>query len=101
MAADMSGQRFGKLTVIRRDGNCANGLALWLVACDCGEQRSVIGANLRKGVTRSCGCNTHCAHGHPFSGTNTGTRSADGSRFCRACRKVAWQRYKAKKDGAA
>lgn len=31
---------------------------------------------------------THCPRGHPLSGDNLYVRSSDGSRHCRACRKV-------------
>lgn len=59
---DMVGQRFGRLTVIRRDGVWRNPdspwmtRAKWLCRCDCGNEVSVIGQNLRSGATRSCGC---------------------------------------------
>lgn len=52
---DMSGQRFGRLTVIRREGS-RNKRALWHCICDCGNEITVIGKNLRNGNTKSCGC---------------------------------------------
>lgn len=53
---DLTGQRFGRLTVIRRDGSSRQGLAAWLCRCDCGRECVVEGAMLRKGNTKSCGC---------------------------------------------
>ena len=52
---DLTGQRFGKLTVIdfayRR-----NGKAYWKCTCACGNERIVQGYDLASGHTKSCGC---------------------------------------------
>lgn len=53
---DMTGLRFGKLTVIRRAASTPSGLATWWCQCDCGNFAFVEGAKLRKGNTKSCGC---------------------------------------------
>ncbi len=53
---DLTGQRFGRLTVIRQDGNNKNGSARWLCICDCGKVKTVTGVNMRIGQTQSCGC---------------------------------------------
>ena len=53
---DISGQRFGRLTVIKRFGSTSTGAATWLCLCDCGKECIVEGAKMRKGNTRSCGC---------------------------------------------
>jgi hypothetical protein len=53
---DITGQRFGRLVVIRRVGLDRQGLALWECRCDCGAIPQVLGSNLRKGDTKSCGC---------------------------------------------
>ena len=55
---DMLNKKFGHLTVIARDGSDKNGQAKWLCQCDCGnpKQISVLGDNLRRGHTQSCGC---------------------------------------------
>jgi len=53
---DLTGQRFGRLTVLDRASNDAGGRARWRVRCDCGEERTVWGQALRRGGTRSCGC---------------------------------------------
>lgn len=53
---DLSGQRFGRLTVIERasNGNCKQ--TRWLCRCDCGEMRVVQASALKNGTARSCGC---------------------------------------------
>ena len=53
---DLTGQRFGKLTVIERKGESKCGHAAWLCRCDCGNQSVVIGRDLKRGCTTSCGC---------------------------------------------
>lgn len=57
---DLTGQRFGRLTVIERaeDGVAPSGSKKirWLCQCDCGTTKIVCGSELNKGDTRSCGC---------------------------------------------
>lgn len=50
------GQRFGKLVVIEQADTNSQGKRRWLCQCDCGNRSIVIGANLTRGTTRSCGC---------------------------------------------
>lgn len=52
---DLTGKRFGKLTVIGEAGHRGKELA-WLCQCDCGNKTVVIGNNLKRGHTKSCGC---------------------------------------------
>ena len=56
---DLTGQRFGKLTVLRRADALQDGKPAgdrWLCRCDCGGTATVLGANLVRGHTKSCGC---------------------------------------------
>ena len=55
---DLTGDRYGKLVVIRRNGSI-NGKAAWLCRCDCGGEHTTKGVNLRHGDTKSCGCLAH------------------------------------------
>ena len=52
---DLTGRRFGKLTVISLDRK-DNKNYFWMCACDCGKKSVVRGRNLKSGKTRSCGC---------------------------------------------
>lgn len=53
---DLKGQKFGKLTVLYRVENIGNQPA-WICKCECGTiTHPIIGSNLRKGTTSSCGC---------------------------------------------
>lgn len=53
---DMTGLRFGRLTVVERASNNKHNCVMWLCRCDCGKDVTVLGASLRNGSTRSCGC---------------------------------------------
>ena len=53
---DLTGQRFGRLTVIERAENDRRGQVRWRCACDCGGASITYGVSLRSGDTRSCGC---------------------------------------------
>lgn len=53
---DISGQKFGKLTVLYHDDDYAGMEAHWICRCDCGTVKSFRGSHLRSGVTKSCGC---------------------------------------------
>lgn len=52
---DLTGQRFGRLTVIQYDHAEHDG-AHWLCKCDCGTEKVVAGRILRSGGAQSCGC---------------------------------------------
>lgn len=55
---DITGQRFGKLTVIRKHQNKKWDIdsAFWECQCKCGNMTIVSTSNLKSGNTRSCGC---------------------------------------------
>lgn len=55
-AEDLTGQRFGKVTVLSRAANNKHGRAVWLCKCDCGNEKEIAAANLKSGRTTSCGC---------------------------------------------
>lgn len=55
LLVDLTGQRFGRLTVTGRDPNRTGG-TYWRCKCDCGNEKSVLSGSLRLGRTRSCGC---------------------------------------------
>lgn len=57
---DLTGQKFGKLTVLRREGNHVQPggqrKTTWLCKCECGNEYIVTGDALKSGRTKSCGC---------------------------------------------
>lgn len=57
MKIDLTGKRFGKLTVVCRIGTDASMKnAIWLCKCDCGGETKTTTTHLRSGHTQSCGC---------------------------------------------
>lgn len=52
---DLTGQRFGMLTVLHRSEQ-PHSCVYWVCRCDCGNTIEVTGNNLKRGHTVSCGC---------------------------------------------
>ena len=62
---DIVDKKFGRLKVLRRESNSKNGHSRWLCKCDCGNDSIVLGSNLIRGHTASCGClNTEAIFKH-------------------------------------
>lgn len=59
---DLTGQRYGELTVLRPADN-VGGRTAWLCRCSCGKETVVKTCHLRNGHTKSCGCKN--AAGNP------------------------------------
>src|SRR5262245_34706055 len=59
-AQDLTGKRFGRLTVLslagKRRSPCGKSELVWHCRCDCGTEKDVRGNTLRWGSTQSCGC---------------------------------------------
>lgn len=53
---DLTGRRFGRLTVIERAENTKGGKSRWVCKCDCGNTIISKADNLKSGNTKSCGC---------------------------------------------
>lgn len=53
---DLTGNKYGKLTVIKRDDSRKSRKAYWICQCDCGNIKSVRSDSLQGGNIRSCGC---------------------------------------------
>lgn len=52
---DLTGQRFGRLTVLSRAENRGKSV-YWNCVCDCGSSVTVRASGLRRGTCQSCGC---------------------------------------------
>lgn len=67
---DISGQAYGYWTVLHKcDLRGPRGEIFWQCVCACGNRREVLGSNLLKGVSTSCGCTRDIGvrsktHGH-------------------------------------
>lgn len=53
---DLTGQKFGRLTVIADTGERKNEKVIWLCQCECGNMCKIISTQLISGKTQSCGC---------------------------------------------
>ena len=53
---DLTGRKFGRLTVIKHFGKTKSGAHLWECLCDCGNTTRSTTANLTSGKSTSCGC---------------------------------------------
>lgn len=53
---DLTGQKFGRLYVLKQAGRDLRGQINWLCKCVCGSETIVLGSSLRGGLTKSCGC---------------------------------------------
>ena len=59
---DLTGQTFGKLTVLGRAPNIIGGVAkkrsrrAYYCRCECGAEKIIVGDSLKSGHTKSCGC---------------------------------------------
>ena len=92
-AIDMAEARFGRLCVIGRSGSL-RGRAVWQCKCVCGAKARVLGQDLRRGKTRSCGClvGRPVTHGHSVGGQLSGTYRSWRSMLTR-CRDPKSNRY--------
>lgn len=52
---DLTGKRFGRLTVIGRADNKGK-ISVWKCRCDCGTEKDIMSSHLRYGRIVSCGC---------------------------------------------
>jgi len=75
---NLIGRRFERL-LVTGSGITKNGHRYWICRCDCGTEREVAHSQLKRGITRSCGClrtETTCArmsrHGQARRGKKSG-----------------------------
>lgn len=95
------GERFGRLTLVARNGVDKSRAAVWACRCDCGAERTFRLKDLRRGMTKSCGClNRESArdralkHGHADHGaTPTYTTWANMVQRCTNPRKAKYPSY--------
>ena len=53
---DLTGRKFGKLTVIERAEKLKNSFIVWKCKCDCGGTIYASTRDLKQGLVKSCGC---------------------------------------------
>jgi len=72
---DLTGQKFGRLTVLERVNNCKYYKPHWLCRCDCNNKIIACGSEIKRGNIKSCGClrkeiiiKKSTKHGHSIRG---------------------------------
>lgn len=87
---DLSGMRFGMLTVVKRGENDKNRHAMWYCKCDCGKAILVSSSALLNGNQKSCGCSNkrRTSHGesksrlyHIYSGMKQRCYNPNNNRY--------------------
>jgi hypothetical protein len=53
---DLTGRRYGRLTVVKYLYTDNNKKPHWLCICECGVNKDIAGSSLKNGLTNSCGC---------------------------------------------
>ncbi len=84
---DISGKKFGMLTVLRVHGKSKDNKYIWSCVCECGNSANIRGSALtrKRNPTISCGCftndqtgcnNGNYKHGHSIGGKRTLTMAS-------------------------
>lgn len=66
MVKDITGNRYGRLVVLKENGRTKQGKTKWECLCDCGNIKTVAREHLTRGHTKSCGCITEERRVHNF-----------------------------------
>lgn len=78
---DITGQTFGKLTVIECAGKLDGRRYFWKCQCECGNIVTKEGSSLRSGNTKSCGCGKYDGFKKYNQQQSTETLIMNGTRF--------------------
>lgn len=101
---DLTGKKFGRLTVLHRAKNKKEKVA-WLCKCSCGNEIEINSESLKRGLTKSCGClrselsrDRRKTHGHTLFGEETPEYKSWLSMFsrCRCKKGVTYKNYGAR-----
>jgi len=96
---DLAGRRYVRwLVVSLSEKRSKEGEAFWNCVCDCGKERAIMGATLRNGHSKSCGCflsdfsrKRMTVHGKSKSSENAAWKSM--LKRCRNKNCKAWKNY--------
>jgi hypothetical protein len=70
---DLTGKKFGTLTIIAYAGKCRSGKSLWVGKCSCGNVNTYRTGNLQAGQAMTCRLCQNTTHGHTKSKEKVGT----------------------------
>lgn len=89
-AADITGQVFGKWTVLRQAGKDSRNNVVYDVLCECGNEATVTGSSLRRGCSSGCWTCGRKSAGR----TCTGKKAWNYNGGCRTVGSPAWANYR-------
>lgn len=81
-SVNLAGQKFGRLTVISKEGVDKNFNSLWRCVCDCGGETITRSFMLNSGRAKSCGC----WHRDEMTARQTKPRVSVDAKVCTACK---------------
>lgn len=75
----LEGKVFGKLTVLKEVSNSSTNYSKmrWLCRCECGVEKVILGNNLLRGLSTSCGCSRSVPHNLHLEGKVFGKLTVD------------------------
>lgn len=91
---DLTGQTFGRLTVLERADSGTTKYATWVCRCSCGNVKVVRSCHLRSGATTSCGC-YHKEIASNANSTHKESRTRLYSEWQHMKKRCYWKNYKA------
>lgn len=89
---DLTGKRFGRLTVLSFEGTGRYGHRLWQCQCDCGTTGIFHGARLVSGHTTSCGCFLREKVSSVFS-THKMTKTPEYQSWCALIQRIKYSKH--------
>lgn len=87
---DLTGERFGRLTVIKKTDERISNRIVWLCKCDCGNEVKATSSHLLSGRTTSCGCAREGVNRIDLTGRRFGRLVVLGSTKKRSGNSVVW-----------
>ena len=98
---DLTGRRYGRLTVSFKAEHSGKSGACWVCDCDCGNVTTVSACNLKSKNTQSCGClnselSSHRRISHGMSSTPTYSSWMMMKNRCTNPNSNRWHRYGAR-----
>lgn len=91
---NLVGKQFGRLKVLRYSHTSRTREAFWLVLCGyCGKKKAVRGSSLRKGSTKSCGCQRILSLKKPGRRTSTYRSWCAMRTRCTNPNQLGWKNY--------
>lgn len=90
ISKDLTGMRFGRLTVIRATDERVSGRIVWLCKCDCGNEVKATSSHLLGGHTTSCGCAREGVNRIDLAGKRFGRLVVLGPTEKRSGNSVVW-----------